>query len=156
MKVVEDKQRVLSYFKQRYGIPEEVFRDVEFLETRKAIWMVSQEMLSQENQSILSLKRINFAGIRLLRKTGRSFKPTTSGLQIIGSNATKNVVELQRDTLMQLLKTGHVKADLPEQRGFVILRYQGTVLGCGLIKDGILYSQFPRGRAEALAGSGLF
>ncbi len=157
MKILRERDRVTGYFKERFGIDEEVFSGVEFLETRKAIWMVSPEMVSGEHNQVLRLRRLNYAGLRLLRKTGpNSFKPTTYALQLVGQGARKNVIDLSREELSELLQKGHIPLERDGLKGFVILRYNGIVLGCGLLKEGILYSQFPRGRAEALRASGLF
>jgi len=157
MRFVENRKRILEFLKERFGIEEDVFNEVEFVETRKAIWMVPSEFKFKENQMFLHLKKLNFAGLRLLRKTGPdSFKPTTYALQLIGKYATKNTIEIERDVLKKLLDDGYVKLDSSTTTGFVIVRYKGLSIGCALLKDGILYNQFPKGRVEAIKNSDLF
>ncbi len=157
MKVLKDREKVTGYFKERFGIDEKVFSGVEFIETRKAVWMVSPDIVSGENLKLLGLKRLNYTGIRLLRKTGpNSYKPTTYGLQLIGQGATRNVIDLTKEELSELLDKGSIALDKEDLKGFIIIRYNGLVLGCGLVKEGVLYSQLPKGRAEALRAGGLF
>ncbi len=151
-----DREKVITYFKERFGISEEEFKEYLFFESNKGIWMVSSGCPEEEYLKLTALKRFDFLGIRVLRKLNNGFKPTTYGLQIIGRNATKNFIELSRDELIKLLKKGYIEKEYPSvEDGYVILRYNRRVLGCGLYRKGILRHQFPKGRTEAIASSGL-
>jgi NOL1/NOP2/fmu family ribosome biogenesis protein len=154
---VSDRQRIIEYFRERFGIPEDDFKGYLFFESNKGIWMVSSGFPDREYLQLTTLKRFDFLGIRVLRKINNNrFKPTTYGLQIIGRNATRNFIELDRDELIKLLRNGHIEKEYPSvEDGYVILRYNKRVLGCGLYKKGILEHQFPKGRTEAMASSGL-
>lgn len=146
-RVVED------YFFERFGISPEVFRGYSFFESTKSIWTCSATM----KPALLGLKRIEYPGIRIIRKLkGHIFKPTTYALQLLADRATKNIIVLDRVQTLQLLKEGKIKIDTASaDNGYVIIRYQKDILGCGFYREGLLKGQFPRGRAEAMALSGL-
>ncbi len=148
-----DGRVVEDYFFERFGISPELFRGYSFFESRKSIWMCSATM----NPAILCLKRIEYPGIRIIRKLNRHiFKPTTYALQLIAYKATKNTIVLDRDETLQLLTHGRIEIKVDAvQDGYVIIRYNEDILGCGLYRRGVLKSQFPKGRAEAMALSGL-
>jgi NOL1/NOP2/fmu family ribosome biogenesis protein len=148
-----DGRVVEDYFFERFGIPPEVFRGYSFFESRKSIWMCSATM----NPAILGIKRIEYPGIKIIRKLNRHiFKPTTYALQLVADKATKNIIVLDRDETLHLLKHGRIEMEANTvQEGYVIIRYNEDILGCGLYRGGVLKSQFPKGRAEAMALSGL-
>ncbi|RMG69691.1 MAG: hypothetical protein D6710_08450 [Nitrospirae bacterium] len=152
-----DKGQITSYLNERFGIPEDSLSDYNLFETGRSVWMVKKTVLDEVVLCSTSLKRIEFPGLRILRKVGRALKPTTYGLQIIGSRATRHIKELSREELAELLRKGYLEVENPQwQEGYIIALYEGQVLGCLLYREGRLKHQFPRGRAEALSRARLF
>ncbi|RMG01386.1 MAG: hypothetical protein D6726_09620 [Nitrospirae bacterium] len=148
-----DHSDIVEQIRSLYGIPEGVLEGFHFYETGKSVWCSSVEIPPE----YLGLKKVDAPGMRAFRKVNGHLKPTTFFLQVIGCHATRNIVCLQRDELESLLKDGYIRIDRNDLlNGYVVIRYEGSTLGCGLYRDGRLKSQFPRGRTEALARSGLF
>jgi len=152
--ILDKRDTVTNYFAERFGIPASVFDPYLLLEAGKSYWAL---MRSEGVEEFLHLKRVEYLGVRLLRKTGRFLKPTTYGLQRFGENASKNIIRLSGDQLKGLINDDEGIEDVFDSgEGYVILAMGDVILGCGLKLDGRLRHCFPKGRAKALALSGLF
>ena len=136
-----ERDEILSYYSERFGIPDEVFIGFSFLKEGKMIWVVSE---SKGLENILARLKIKSAGIPLLRLLER-WKPTTVGLQLFGGLATKNVVSLDDETLERFSKDGAVRKDFSAEYGYVIVKWKNGILGCGLYGRDGLKSQIPMG-----------
>ncbi|HEY8552584.1 MAG TPA: RNA methyltransferase, partial [Thermaerobacter sp.] len=93
-------------------------------------------------------------GIRLVRAHGATWKPTSFGLMHWASGATRNVVDLERESLEGLLQGRQVAAPAGarlERRGWVVLRYGGQAVGCGFWDGERLRSALPQERAGELS-----
>jgi NOL1/NOP2/fmu family ribosome biogenesis protein len=134
-----ERDEILSYYRERFGIPDKVFTGFSFLKEGKMIWVVSD---SKGLEEILDRLKIMSAGVPLLRLLER-WKPTTVGLQVFGGLATKNVVSLEDETLDLFLKDGAVHKNFPVEYGYVIVKWKNGVLGCGLYGKEGLKSQIP-------------
>jgi NOL1/NOP2/fmu family ribosome biogenesis protein len=134
-----ERDEILSYYRERFGIPDGVFTGFSFLKEGKMIWVVSE---SKGLEDILAGLKIKSAGVPLLRLLDR-WKPTTVGLQVFGSLATKNVVDLDDRTFDLFLKDGAVRKDFSADYGYVIVKWKNGVLGCGLYGKEGLKSQIP-------------
>ncbi len=151
------RERITSYFYERFGIPPERFNGFSFFETGRSVWMLSDSPNNEIVTKALEMKRIEFPGLRILRKVGRWLKPTTYGLQLVGDSASRHLKELSRKELSELLRRGYLEiTEHNWEEGYIIALYDSTVIGCLLYRNGRLKHQFPRGRVEALSRSGLY
>lgn len=91
-------------------------------------------------------------GIRFLRETGRGLKPTTYALQLLNDRIEKNVVELDKEEFLKLLEREEmIEPDEElEEEGYVALKYDGRIVGCGMYRDGVVSSRIPKGRSNEL------
>lgn len=89
-------------------------------------------------------------GIRCLRDTGRGLKPTTYILQLLESEIEKNIVEVDRKELISLLDRSEMIDREMEGEGYVAIRYQDRITGCGYYKDEKVSSRIPKGRSQEL------
>jgi NOL1/NOP2/fmu family ribosome biogenesis protein len=71
-------------------------------------------------------------------------KPTTAAIQRFGVHATRHIVDLTADQTRALLHAGVMAHDAPLTPGYVILRQDGHILGCGLLTPGQLRSLIPK------------
>ena len=140
-----ERKKILDYFSNRFGIPEKAFEGFCFLMGERKIWIVRDH---PELERIFNQLKIESAGIPLLRTKPSMWKPTTAGLHLFGLHATRNVVALDGDALRAFLKRETIDSPLPLEPGFVIVRWQGKVLGCGVYGKGKLRSQLPEKRGE--------
>jgi len=84
------------------------------------------------------------AGLRLLRKVQQFWKPATYALQLFGSEATRHVLELNKEEAERFFGGEKIFIDETFEPGYVIVKYLGVILGCGLFIQGALLSQIPR------------
>jgi NOL1/NOP2/fmu family ribosome biogenesis protein len=85
-------------------------------------------------------------GIRLARVYPYSLKPTTFGMQVLGGQATRNVINVTDEQAKLLINGGALSIDVETDNGFVLIRWRGFVAGVGFYKRPVLKSQIPRFR----------
>ena len=142
-----ERQEILDYFFQRFGIPEKAFEGFCFLKKERKIWVVRDH---PELERILDQLKVESAGIPILRTKTSLWKPTTAGMHLFGLHATRNVIDLEGGALKAFLKMEPIDGPLPLEPGFVIVRQEGKVLGCGVYGKGRLRSQIPQPRGRSL------
>ncbi|MFP4038594.1 MAG: hypothetical protein ACLFTA_02320 [Candidatus Nanohaloarchaea archaeon] len=94
-------------------------------------------------------KKYETNGIRAVREMNIGLKPTTYFLQLLGPELEKNVVNISGEELEVLEEGGMIQRDM-ESKGYVALKYEDRVLGCGFYMDGLVSSRIPEGRFEEL------
>lgn len=134
------RQTILSYFETRFGIPYTDFEPFALLDRGKVYSLLSRLAPAE---AISSLKLQN-AGLPILRKMPTHLKPTTAAIQRFGPRATKHIVEMTTDQVQALLRADVMAYDSALEPGYVILRQDGHVLGCGLLTPGQLRSLIPK------------
>ena len=134
-----EREKVLSFWEERFGIPKETFARYSLLSTAKNYWLFVEPPEFKPLQGL----RVQTVGLRFTRKVSRFLKPTSTALQRFGHLATKNVVDLSPAELDRLRRERKIpyEADLTE--GYVIIRCEGKVWGCGLYMPGKLVSYLP-------------
>ena len=142
-----ERKEVLDYFSGRFGIPEEAFGGFCFLQGEKKIWVVREH---PDLEGILKQLKVESAGVPLLRTKTSMWKPTTAGLQAFGSQATRNRIDLEGEALQAFLRGETLEGPFPLDPGFVIVRWKGRVLACGIYGKGKLRSQIPEPRGRGL------
>lgn len=134
------RSAILEYFTVRFGIPLTSFADYALLERHKTFVLAPN---SPHLAGLASLK-IHSLGLPVLRKIPPYLKPTTAALQRFGQQASQHILELSAVQIAQLLQEHELPLDSDWQPGYILLRYAGHVLGCGLYLPGRLRSQLPR------------
>ncbi len=136
-----ERQAILAYFFERFGIPFEAFEGVRLLRRAGTIWAVAEAPGLDE---ALERLKVQTAGIPLLRVKTPKWKPTTFGLHVFGRYARKNIADLSDGEVIPFLRGETIRRTLPAEPGYVIVRWQGHLLGCGLYNQrGGLRSQIP-------------
>ncbi len=132
---------ILNFLYERFGIEKDVFDGYALIED-KDVWVTSRESASFE------MKFWRRKGIRLVRVFKKSYKFTTSGMQIFGKYATKNVVDLENENdLKRFLRGENVRINVGGvEEGQVIVKYNGDVIGSAIYRHGVLKNQLPKGR----------
>jgi len=132
----EEKEEVLQFFSDRFGIPSEVFSPYEILRGVSNFWLYPKTEFLQT----LSKLQAQTVGLLFLRRVSHYLKPTSAFLQRFGYLATKNIVTLDQETLIKLKENRKVPIELPIEPGYVILKDENWILGCGLYISGKLIS----------------
>lgn len=130
-----------NYLEERFGIDRESI-DYGIKKVSGDYWIVSSEMETE--------LEVETYGIRFLRTTGRGLKPTTYCLQLLQENLGKNVVEVDREELLDLLNRENMIDRKMEKNGYVAIKYEKRVIGCGFYKGEKVSSRIPKGRSKEL------
>lgn len=138
-----ERKEILAYFFHRFGIPRAAFDGFRFLKEKKTLYAAA-DVPGLEN--ILEKLKVEAAGVPLLRLDSSLWKPTTAGLRLFAEQASRNILELDDNRLEAFFEQGGMEGPLPLEPGYVILRWKGMILGCGLYGQSGLRSQIPEGR----------
>jgi len=140
----------LEWWQRQFDTPPDTLRGCSFWQRgRFSIWIAAGDVDPGE------IAPVDGVGIPFLRTGREVWKPTSVAVIEFGLDARRNVVELHRDETQRFLDrqviefaAGDARGALPN-RGYVIARYQGLPVGCGLWRRGTLESSVPKGRRMA-------
>lgn len=133
--------RVVGYLKERFGMTESLWEDYEFYQSSRGRIHLGPSELTDRPEP-------DSAGC-LIARVQRTVKPSSALFQLFGQHVQQEILDLDRDQTRRYL-AGESLDLLPDQiadcrPGFVMLRYDGLPLACGLLRDGAqLENQLPR------------
>jgi NOL1/NOP2/fmu family ribosome biogenesis protein len=134
-----ERDHLLGFFRQRFGITRAVFSKYYLYRRRRTVWVFSKDDRLRDLASL----QVKSVGMPLLRWVGTHLKPTSVGLQLFGPHAAKNIVSLPTDQLRDLVESKEIKSEFNCSPGYVIVASKSVVIGCALYLPGRLISQFP-------------
>lgn len=136
-----------EWWHQQFAIPPDTLEGCSFWQRgRSSIWVAAADVDPGR------LTPVDGVGIPCLRIGRDVWKPTAIAAIEFGVEACRNVVELDTEETRRFLDREVIvfAADDPRRtlpnRGFVIARYHGLPMGCGLWSGGTLESEVPKGR----------
>lgn len=136
---LEDKG--LNYLEERFGVAVDELEGLKLVERHDDLWLASEQSTEYDAET---------RGIRALRATGIGLKPTTYLLQYLDEEISKKVVEISDEECEKLLaRKDMIPRDMNEE-GYVALKYDDRVLGCGFYKNEKVSSRIPKGRSKEL------
>ena len=135
---LEDRSRVVGLWQERFGIPAQVFDGFSFYRRAQNVWAFSDTTLPKLSYEAIGLRMMNFKE--------EPWKPTSCALQFFGRHATKNAVHLNREQSGIFFAGKSQVLEANVEPGYVVVFYNGDVLGCGLYSHGKLISQLPKER----------
>ena len=147
----------LEWLGDRFGLPTKIIQPYTF-------WLTGQEKIWIADRSCTALATsvsapIETIGLPLVRRTPHSFKPTTVGLQRFGPHLQHQTITLDKRQCNHFMgghhqvlppidiksqHADHASASSDPQKGFLHARYGPYELGCGRVKNGVLYSEIPK------------
>jgi NOL1/NOP2/fmu family ribosome biogenesis protein len=136
----QDQEKVLNYFEYRFGIPRQLFEDFSFYSASKGRVYIGPKNLIEKPKPV--------TGGILVARISRHIKPTTNFFQFFGKNATKNMIELNKEHTISLIQGENLDLNYNEvqdaSNGYVLITYLDFPIGCGLLKDNHLRNMIPR------------
>jgi len=127
-----------SYLQDRFGVDTS---DLNLRQVNGDYWLTSPK------QSTLEFKT---EGVRAIRVMDIGLKPTTYLLQLLEDRIEKNVADVSYQELEILAKEeGLIQREMKD-KGYIALKFEGRVIGCGFYMDGLISSRIPKGRLEEL------
>lgn len=139
------EKKAREYLKKRFGVSEEFLESVKFKNRHGDIWLTTGSEKGFEGYDFQT------EGIRLIRGKDRGIKPTTYGLQVLEDEIKRNVLELEKNEFLKLLRREEMIPAEFEEEGYVALKFKDRIIGCGFYKDGVVSSRVPKGRGKELA-----
>jgi len=139
------RDEVISYFTSRFGVAREVLEELTYTERGgEEVWATS----APTPAGIMSSRP---AGVRILRRMPRGFKPTTVFLCILGEEITASRMEIEDESVMRRLLLGQpIACALGD--GYFAISFRGDVLGCGVAKDKKARALIPTQKRRVLLG----
>jgi NOL1/NOP2/fmu family ribosome biogenesis protein len=144
-----ERDRVVGFWEEEFGVSPATLDGYRFYKKgARKVWAVSRETVERLGGSeTLDALEYESVGLPLMRVGGEHDKPTTDALQRFGDEATRKVVDVDADAARAFVRGETVEREYDvEDLGYVVVRHDGDVLGCGLYFPGELRSQVPKGR----------
>jgi len=132
----EERKEILGYLEERFGIPQNVFKNYEILRGVSNFWLFPKTDYLDKLRGL----DVQTVGLLFLRKVSKYLKPTSVFLQRFGHLATKNIVILSQEEISILKEKNKIEIELDLEPGYVILKDKHWILGCGLYLPGRLFS----------------
>ncbi|NPV13886.1 hypothetical protein HPY86_03015 [candidate division WOR-3 bacterium] len=130
----------IDFLRLRFGLSANWLEGLELIKEQETIFAGTSEVMQFDR--LKPLRR----GIRLCRLFPHSVKPTTFAMQILGKSAQKNLIEVNDEQAKGLINGSSIEIDAGVENGFVLIVWQGFVLGVGLYKKPVLKSHIPKVR----------
>lgn len=138
----EDKKGILlEYCEERLGISRELFDEYSFYEgSKNKIYIIKR---------LLSLRFTPESSGLCIFRFDKTPKPTTNFLQLFSSNISKNILDIDKNKLMEYCKGKNLEIVNDTDKiepGFIAIRYNGNIVGCGHWNKNIVKNQLPKSR----------
>ncbi len=142
------EEKVVNFFLLTFKVRRDFWKGLNLVLRGKIIWINSFSDVNTLKGKVISL------GIPLMRIIREDvFKPTSWGLIFLDREIKKNRVELDKITLKEFLERGKIKLNQIKEEcedGFVAISFEGKIIGCGVLKNNILYQKLPNARRKEL------
>jgi len=136
------REKIVTHLQERFGIPMSVFDDFEFYGGNKG-----RVYLGPKNP-IINPEPVSM-GLLVIR-VDNSIKPTTNLLQLFGRYANKNIVILTKNHTLEYTNGSDIRPTAEETNnstnGYVVVSYEDSVIGCGMLKEGLLTNLIPKAK----------
>ncbi|MDH4212191.1 MAG: NOL1/NOP2/sun family putative RNA methylase [candidate division WOR-3 bacterium] len=139
---IETNNRLLTMFSEHFGVDGENLKPFALFKYRNEDFISTPEVFSFREANAIR------KGLEFGRVYGQDLKPDNDFVQLFGSNATRNVIEMEEWQVTKFLKGEIVKVDnvLNVEKGFVIIRYHGLPVGVGKYNGNEIRSAIKRER----------
>ncbi|QGA80574.1 hypothetical protein [Candidatus Nanohalobium constans] len=134
------RNKAKKYLEERFGVET---KELTLKEISGDFWLTSSEESNLEFET---------EGIRAVRVMDIGLKPTTYLLQLLDDEISRNVIEVNEKEMKTLEEGGMIQRTMGK-KGYIALKFQGRVIGCGLYKDELVSSRIPEGRMKELVDS---
>ena len=138
-----DRNAVLSYLSDRFGLDSALFDDYNFYATEKGKVFLGPRRSISRADKIVSIGLLCF-------RIDNAIKPTTNLLQIVGNSITKNRLELDQKNAEKYLLGNDLILDKSflsnVSDGYILMTYKDHSLGCGLLRGTVIKNQLPKAK----------
>jgi hypothetical protein len=138
----------LGLWRDRFGIPVEMFDAYVLFASSKTVYLVRR---SSGLEAVMSMP-VQMAGLPFVRHVGRYIKPVTCAVQRFGGYATRNVLDLDGETLFLLCRDGEIEVEKRFTPGYLVIRSGDAVWGASLfLEPDRVLCRLPKNMRRAVA-----
>lgn len=138
---------VLAYLELRFGLGRALFDDY-------GLYAASKGRIYLGPKKLVNHPRIATAGL-LIGRASKTIKPSTNLLQLFGRHVKKNLIALGKEDAKAFMAGSDVGVAGGGQEGatdgYVLVKYLGFPLGCGLLQKGRVKNLLPKAKRLAVA-----
>ena len=136
-----EKKKLLEELEERYGI-KELKLDCVFLQNKKGrIYITNRDI----EKIPLEIIRINSLGLYFANQDRTGLRLSVEGSQLLGEQATKNILELNQEQTNQWFSGQDIKTESNLQ-GFVLIKHNQDFIGCGNLAHNTLHNYLGKER----------
>lgn len=139
----KEKKEIIEKLKNQFGI-ENV--DGEFvLSGTERIFLYQGKLTQKELDEIQKDTLVERIGIYFAKKINEDIKLSLDGVQIVRNKIKKNIFEINKKQAEDWMH-GNELAIETGLRGFIVLKYESDLLGCGKASEGKITNFVPKSR----------
>ena len=139
----KEKKEIFEKLNEQFGISK--IEGALFRIGAERIRLFTGELTEKELNAFLEHIRIEGIGVSILKEERGEIRLSIEGVQILGSQATKNIFQL-RDEQLESWMHGEDIQQKNEQKGFVIMKYKDDFLGSGKLSAEKISNFVPKPR----------
>ncbi len=132
-----ETKTILEQLKNQFGIKTLELDCLFYKNKDNKIFLITKDLAKVD----LSRFNVNSFGLYFGKIEQSGIRLSISGTQLIGSKATKNVLEINKKE--EWLNGSNLECDL-NKKGWVIVKNEDDFLGCGYCKNGVLMNFIPK------------
>lgn len=132
---------IVDSLSENYGINNSLWDEYMYYQNGDDLYFISK---SDFDFTTVPLHRFGLKLASFDKKAG--WRLSTNASQILTKHISKNIIELERKEDLISYFMGHKTKVHYGDSDFVIVKYDGLIFGSGKMKNGILFSYFPKGR----------
>lgn len=140
----KEKKHLRQQLEEQYGITKLFADKILFcINKKEKLYICNAEIFEQEQDKL----RVNAFGLYVGTFMTDGFRLSLEGVQLLGPQATKNVLELDIDKRDSWIRGEEIYLDTKELDGnYVLVKWNTDFIGCGKVKDGLLLNYLSKSR----------
>ncbi len=136
-----EKKRISETIKEEYGLSDLPYLLVQ--SGKERIMAFSGHMSRDEIVELSKIANVEIIGMYLLKESN-GFKLSFDATQVLSQEIKKNIIDLAEEQAKAWMSGGDI--EIKVQKGFVVLRHNGDLLGCGKSNGEKIFNYVPKER----------
>jgi len=139
-----EKKKITKQLEEQFGITQVPWLLLQFGKEKIRAFSGS---LSREELALLDRElRVEAAGIYFLNVNENELRLSLDTLHLLKEQITKNIILVNDSQASEWFKGHDVSIDKEIQKGFVVLKYKDSFIGCGKSLGNIIKNYMPKER----------
>jgi len=138
-----EKKQIENYLKERFGINK--IPGILLKKGEERIFLFSGDINSKQINQLDNKILLERVGIYFAKMIGKEPKLSIEGVQILKNQIKKNIFEINKEQAEKWM-SGQELNIKTKKRGFIIIKYQEDLLGCGKASEEKITNFIPKSR----------